>query len=198
MAWIKGSRYYQHAYRIGPLVRTHYFGAAAVWDGSLVKAHADECEALVRERREWRAARRAERLAAAVEFVRVRDRLELVDAIATACLAAVGYHRPKRYRWRARRMIQIERDNSDLKREARELVKAIYAATDSEAPRPLMARLKEVTRLSPAAVVAATSGDLFRFSMGLITHALTMNPKAASGRRWGSVLRPSSWKCSPA
>ncbi len=74
-------------------------------------------------------------------------------------------------------MIQIEHDTGDLKREASDLVKAIHAESDPKAQRPLMGRLKEVGKLSPAAVVGATNGDLFRFSVGLVTGALTRNPK---------------------
>jgi len=144
-------------------------------------ALADEHEAIIQERREWRAARRAERQAAAEELAEVRERVELVESVTTACLAAVGYHRPKRYRWRRARMIQIEHDTGDLIREASDLVKAIYDAPKPAAAGPSMARLREIARLSPAAVVGATNGDLFRFSMGLVTRALTTNPK--TGRR---------------
>ncbi len=78
-------------------------------------------------------------------------------------------------------MIQIEHDTGDLKREASDLVKAIYDAPKPAAAGPSMARLREIARLSPAAVVGATNGDLFRFSMGLVTRALTTNPK--TGKR---------------
>ena len=69
------------------------------------------------------------------------------------------------------RMIQIEHDTGDLKREASDLVKAIYNAPKPAAAGPSMAQLREIARLSPAAVVGATNGDLFRFSMGLVTGA---------------------------
>ena len=78
-------------------------------------------------------------------------------------------------------MIQIEHDTGDLKREASDLVKAIYDAPKPAAAGPSIARLREIARLSPAAVVGATNGDLFRFSMGLVTRALTTNPK--TGKR---------------
>ncbi len=78
-------------------------------------------------------------------------------------------------------MIQIEHDTGDLKREARDLVKANYDAPEPAATGPSLARLREIAKLSPAAVVGATNGDILRFSIGLVTHALTTNPK--TGKR---------------
>jgi hypothetical protein len=89
MAWIKNGRYYQTSMRLCGQVHTIYLGR---WN-----PFSHEHEAIIQERREWRAARRAERLAAAADLAEVRKRTELVESVTTACLAAVGYHRPKRY-----------------------------------------------------------------------------------------------------
>ena len=108
MAWIKGGKYYQYSYHLGGRVHTRYVGAATGWFGWFTRDMANEHETMVRERREWRSARRVARQAAADDLAEVRERVELVDTLATGCLAAVGFHRPQRYRWRKRRMIEIK------------------------------------------------------------------------------------------
>jgi len=73
-------------------------------------------------------------------------------------------------------MIQIESNNSDLKSEAKDLVKAIHADPAPEELRRAMGRLKEIAVISPRAVYEGTNGDLYQFSVGLITDALNKHP----------------------
>ncbi len=163
MAWIKDGKYYQISYRLGGRVHTSYIGAAAGWFGSLTREMANEHETMVRERREWRAARRIERQAAADDLAEVRERVALVDTLTTGCLAAVGLHRPRRYRWRKRRMIEIEYNPpANLADEAREIVKSLDEKPKSAMRRALINRLEEIGKTSPQAVLGETNGDVFQ------------------------------------
>ena len=65
-------------------------------------------------------------------------------------------------------MIQIEHDTGDLKREAGDLVKAIHDVPKRTAAGPSITRLREIAKLLPAAILQATNGDLYHFSVGLI------------------------------
>src|SRR5271157_212268 len=163
MAWIKDGKYYQYSYRLGGQVHTRYVGAATGWFGSFTKAMAHEHETMVQERRQWRAARRALRQAAAEDLAEVRERVALVDTLTTGCLAAAGFHRPQRYRWRKRRMIEIEcNPPGTLVAEAEKIVESLDDNPESATRRALIIRLEEVGKISPAAVLEATNGDLFK------------------------------------
>jgi len=163
MAWIKDGKYYQYSYRLGGQVHTRYVGAATGWFGSFTKAMAHEHETMVRERREWRSARRAARQAGADDLAEVRERVGLVDTLTTGCLAAAGFHRPRRYRWRKRRMIEIEYNPpTTLAAEAKEIAKSLSEHPKTAMRRALIIRLEEIGKISPQAVLEATNGDLFQ------------------------------------
>ena len=82
-------------------------------------------------------------------------------------------------------MIQIEHDTGDLKREAGDLVKAIHDAPKPTAAGPSIARLREIAKLSPAAILQATNGDLYHFSVGLIADAFSRNSKTGDRSPFG-------------
>jgi hypothetical protein len=101
--------------------------------------------------------------AAAEELAEVRERVELVDTLTTGCLAAAGFHRPRRYRWRKRRMIEIEYNPpATLAAEAKEIANSLSEHPKTAMRRALIIRLEEIGKISPQAVLEATNGDLFQ------------------------------------
>ena len=133
-----------------------------------------EHEAIIQERREWRAARRAEasRSGRAAE---VRECAELVESVRTARLGPWGIT-GRNGSMEESAMIQIENETGDLKREADDLVKAMHDVPKPTAAGPSMARPPEIAKLSPAAI-PSDEGDLYHFSVGLIADAFSRNSK---------------------